>query len=60
MKKTSDQSPSLIPWAWGINGFASVMATVLATVFAVELGFTAVIIGAALFYSLVIIAVKTF
>lgn len=58
--KTSDHSPSLIPWAWGINGFASVTATVFATVLAVELGFTAVFFGAALFYSLVIISIKTF
>lgn len=60
IKKTSDQSPSLIPWAWGINGFASVLATVLATVLAVEFGFTAVFFCAALFYSLVIISIKTF
>jgi hypothetical protein len=60
MKKTSDQSPSLIPWAWGINGFASVMATVLATVFAVEFGFTAVFIGAAFFYSVVLVSMNIF
>jgi len=60
MKNTSNQSPPLIPWAWGINGFASVMATVLATVFAVEFGFTAVFIGAAFFYSVVLVSMNIF
>jgi hypothetical protein len=31
----------LVPWAWGINGFASVTAAVLGTSLAVSLGFTA-------------------
>jgi len=60
IQKTSEQSPSLIPWAWGINGFASVIATVFATVIAVEIGFASVFWSAVLFYSLVIISIKTF
>jgi len=31
--------PRLVPWAWGVNGCASVVATVLATVLAVGVGF---------------------
>lgn len=60
IKSASEQAPSLIPWAWGINGFASVIATVLATVLAVEIGFTSVFFAAAVFYSLVLISAKTF
>jgi hypothetical protein len=30
----------LIPWAWGINGFASVLATLAAPLIALELGFS--------------------
>jgi len=30
----------LVPWAWGINGFASVTAAVLGTCLAISLGFT--------------------
>ena len=37
------QAPGLIPWAWGINGCASVLSAVLATVLAVHIGFTAVV-----------------
>lgn len=40
-----------IPWAWGINNCLSVISTALATVIAVELGFTAVFLFAALAYS---------
>ncbi|UCH63806.1 MAG: hypothetical protein JSU77_04995 [Fidelibacterota bacterium] len=32
----------LIPWAWGINGFAAVIATPVATIAALNLGFPAV------------------
>ncbi len=33
----------LVPWAWGINGCASVVSPMLATLLAVDLGFTAVL-----------------
>jgi len=33
----------LVPWAWGINGCASVVSPVLATLLAVDLGYTAVL-----------------
>ena len=40
----------LIPWAWGINGCASVTAAVLATLLAIHVGFTAVVLMALLLY----------
>ena len=40
----------LIPWAWGINGAASVVSAVLATLLAIHFGFTMVIMLAALLY----------
>lgn len=33
----------LVPWAWAINGCASVVAAILATILAMHLGFTAVV-----------------
>lgn len=39
-----------IPWAWGINGFFSVISTVLATIIAVEVGFIWVMVLAATVY----------
>ncbi|MGI9318025.1 MAG: SAM-dependent methyltransferase, partial [bacterium] len=35
-----------IPWAWGLNGYASVMSASLATLFAIEFGFSAVLLMA--------------
>ena len=37
-------APGLIPWAWAINGCASVLSAVLATMLAIHIGFTAVIL----------------
>ena len=43
--------PALVPWAWGVNGCASVIGAVLATGLAVHLGQTFVITCAALLYA---------
>jgi SAM-dependent methyltransferase len=40
----------LIPWAWGINGCASVTGAVLATLLAIHVGFTAVVVAALVLY----------
>ncbi|MEJ7736687.1 MAG: hypothetical protein WKF97_04600 [Chitinophagaceae bacterium] len=40
------------PWAWGLNGCASVISTALATMVAVEMGFAWVMLMAALAYCL--------
>jgi len=42
--------PDFIPWAWGINGFASVISATLATLLAIEFGFTVVVLIALGFY----------
>jgi hypothetical protein len=44
LKRLADDAPNFIPWAWGINGFASVMSAALATLLAIEFGFTAVVL----------------
>jgi hypothetical protein len=41
---------NLIPWAWGINGCFSVISTALATIIAVEAGFSHVMLIAAAMY----------
>ncbi len=41
------RSSALVPWAWGVNGFASVTGAVLGTLLAVSFGFT-IVLGAAL------------
>ncbi|MEN8186271.1 MAG: hypothetical protein ABFR05_03975 [Bacteroidota bacterium] len=43
---------SHVPWAWGINGCVTVISTTLAVILAVELGFMALMLFAALAYGL--------
>ena len=40
LAELSKRNQALVPWAWGINGFASVTAAVLGTCLAISLGFT--------------------
>jgi hypothetical protein len=44
----------LVPWAWGINGCASVVSAALATVLAVDFGFSVVLWVALALYVLVV------
>jgi len=43
-------SPQLIPWAWGINGCASVLSAILAVLLAIEIGFNGVMLCAVTLY----------
>ena len=52
LSQISKMSSSWIPWAWGINGCVSVISTALATIVAVEMGFTWVMLFAAIAYCL--------
>ena len=45
-------APALIPWAWGVNACASVVAAILATVLALHVGFDAVVALAVAMYAL--------
>ena len=48
----SARCPELIPWAWGINGYTSVLGSVMAVMLAIELGFMVVLLIAAGVYAL--------
>ncbi|MEN8177858.1 MAG: SAM-dependent methyltransferase [Pseudomonadota bacterium] len=50
LSKVAEAAPQLIPWAWGINGCASLLSTILASLLAIHLGFNLVIIFALLLY----------
>jgi Spermine/spermidine synthase domain len=47
----AEHADQLIPWAWGINGCASVVSAVLATLLAIHFGFTTVILCAVGLYA---------
>ena len=44
LSRVSDAAPDLVPWAWGVNGCASVISAVLAMMLAIHFGFTVVIL----------------
>jgi len=52
LKHVAGIAPNFVAWAWGINGFASVVSAVLATLLAIEFGFTVVIVAALACYML--------
>ena len=50
LARLGQTAPVLIPWAWGINGCASVIGAILATLIAMQFGFTVLILLALLLY----------
>jgi len=52
LAKIGQSAPALIPWAWGINGCASVISAILATLIAMQFGFTVLIFLAVVLYGL--------
>lgn len=47
-----ERAPQLIPWAWAVNGCASVVSSILAVMGAVTFGFSRVLLAGALAYFL--------
>jgi len=43
LARVAAEAPDWIPWAWGINGCASVLSAILATILAIHGGFTVVV-----------------
>jgi len=50
VKLLEGRAASLIPWCWGLNGVASVIATALGTLIALQFGFSALLLAAGLSY----------
>ncbi|MFO0590280.1 MAG: hypothetical protein U0441_22240 [Polyangiaceae bacterium] len=60
VKLVGSRSSSILPWCWGLNGFASVMGTALGTFVAMSFGFSATLLLAGLAYFIAAIAVPTY
>ena len=52
LRVVAAEAPGLVPWAWGINGFFTVMGTILALMFAMMFGFFTVLVMAGMCYLL--------
>jgi hypothetical protein len=50
LSELAKHSEALIPWAWGVNGCASVISAILATLLAISFGFAAVMTAGLVFY----------
>ena len=50
IRAAAQEDPDLVPWAWGINGCASVAAALLASLLATRIGFSGVVTLAVVLY----------
>lgn len=50
LSRLGETEPGLVPWVWGVNGCASVLSAVLATLLAIHFGFNMVILSALVLY----------
>lgn len=50
LARISQTAPTIIPWVWGINGCASVISAILATLIAMQFGFSVLIFLAVVLY----------
>ena len=59
LSRLSGMDGELVPWAWGINGCASVISAALATLCAVHFGFQVVVMVAVALYGLAALSYPT-
>ena len=52
-------NPDLVPWAWGVNGCASVIASILAAILVLSFNFTVVLLLGATFYGIAALTIQT-
>jgi SAM-dependent methyltransferase len=58
LRVVSEQVPQLVPWAWAVNGFFTVIGSVGAMILGMTMGFTAVFIIAAMCYATALVAIR--
>jgi len=52
------QNPSIIPWAWAVNGCCTVIGAIVAVILSMQFGFTIVLIAAGLIYVVAFSAIR--
>ena len=52
LSRLAGTNADLVPWVWGVNGCASVLSAIVATIIAIHFGFTIVILSALALYAL--------
>ena len=56
LRLVANESPAFIPWAWGVNGFCTVMGSIAASILGMAMGFTAVLMAAGVCYFAALLA----
>jgi hypothetical protein len=56
LRVVANEAPVLVPWAWGVNGFCTVIGTTVALILGMACGFTAVLMIAGLCYAIALAA----
>jgi len=57
LRRLADGRAELIPWAWAVNGAASVLGSVLAMVVAINNGFTATLVLGGIVYAVALVLI---
>ena len=50
LRIVAEEAPALVPWAWGVNGFFTVIGSVSTSILAMAFGFRVVLVSAAACY----------
>jgi hypothetical protein len=58
LARVARADPDLVPWAWGLNGCASVVSAAAATLLTMHLGFSATVVIAVGLYLLAALALR--
>jgi hypothetical protein len=58
LRLVGEEAPALVPWAWAVNGFFTVIGSVGAMILGMVLGFNAVLLIAAVCYAAALIAIR--
>jgi len=60
IRRLGQMAPEAVPWAWAVNGCASVISSILAALLVVNLGFSGVLVLAAALYALAAATLTSF
>jgi hypothetical protein len=58
LRLVAEEAPALVPWAWAVNGFFTVIGSIGAMILGMILGFSTVLLIAACCYGLALAAMR--